>query len=125
MQRWDPAATLLYVALSRSRAKETEMISRRTMLSFLGLGTASALAAPIAIVAASDAEAQTLGMQRRHDRGVGRHDRRMDRRPGGPRTAGAEGQRGAPPRAAPPAARPTPSVGAWAPPPQPRRRPTT
>lgn len=58
------------------------MISRRTMLSFLGLGTASVLAAPIAIVAASDAEAQTLGMQRRHDRRVGRHDRRMDRRVG-------------------------------------------
>ncbi len=58
------------------------MISRRKMFSFLGLATASVLAAPISIVGASDAEAQTLGMQRRHERRVGRHERREDRRTG-------------------------------------------
>ena len=58
------------------------MISRRTMLSFLGLTTASVLSAPVAIVAARDAEAQTIGMQRRHERRVGRHERREDRRVG-------------------------------------------
>ena len=70
-------------APSRSRAtEEALMISRRKMFSFLGLATASVLAAPISIVAASDAEAQTVGMQRRHERRVGRHERREDRRTG-------------------------------------------
>ena len=36
----------------------------------------------MAMVAASDAEAQTTGMQRRHERRVGRHERREDRRTG-------------------------------------------
>ena len=58
------------------------MISRRNMLSFLGLATASVLAVPISRVAASDAEAQTGGMPRRHERRVGRHERREDRRTG-------------------------------------------
>jgi hypothetical protein len=34
------------------------------------------------MVTVPDAEAQTLGMQRRHDRRVGRHERREDRRTG-------------------------------------------
>ena len=58
------------------------MMSRRKMLSFLGLATTTAMAAPISILAASDAEAQTLGMTRRHERRVGRHERREDRRTG-------------------------------------------
>ena len=58
----------------------SEQISRRGMFSLLGLATASILAVPAAVLTSSDAEAQTYGMQRRHERRVGRHERREARR---------------------------------------------
>ena len=60
----------------------SQQITRRGMFSLLGLATASILAAPAAVLTSSDAEAQTYGMQRRHERRVGRHDRRETRRTG-------------------------------------------
>jgi hypothetical protein len=60
----------------------SEQLTRRGMFSLLGLVTASILAVPAAALTSSDAEAQTVGMQRRHDRRVGRHDRREERRTG-------------------------------------------
>ena len=64
----------------------TEMIkseiSRRGVFSLLGLGAALALAAPTAILVASEAEAQTAGMERRQARRTGRHERREARRTG-------------------------------------------
>ena len=57
-----------------------EAISRRKALTLLGLATA-ALAAS-SVVAVPDAEAQTVGMERRQERRVGRHDRRQARRTG-------------------------------------------
>lgn len=59
-----------------------QQLSRRGMFSLLGLATASILAAPAAVLTSSEAEAQTVGMQRRHERRVGRHDRREARRTG-------------------------------------------
>jgi hypothetical protein len=55
------------------------MISRRKALSSLGLATAFGFIALPAMMA-SDAEAQTAGMERRQDRREGRRDRREDRR---------------------------------------------
>jgi len=76
---------------------KVEMISRREAFSLLGLTAALGFAVPIALLTGSDAEAQapapapttapaptggTLGMQRRHERRVGRHERREERRTG-------------------------------------------
>ncbi|MFL5220500.1 MAG: hypothetical protein ACJ8DO_17770 [Microvirga sp.] len=55
-------------------------ISRRKALALFGLATA-ALAAG-SVVAAPEAEAQTVGMTRRQERRGGRHDRRQARRTG-------------------------------------------
>jgi len=55
-----------------------EMISRRTLFWILGLG--AAIGTPVAMLTASDAEAQTPGMERREDRRTNRQDRRDDRR---------------------------------------------
>jgi hypothetical protein len=55
-----------------------EVISRRRLFSVLGVAAAASVAAPMLTL--SDAEAQTLGMERRHERRVGRHERRTDRR---------------------------------------------
>lgn len=60
----------------------SQQITRRGMFSLLGLATASILAVPATVLTSSDAEAQTVGMQRRHDRRVGRHERREERRTG-------------------------------------------
>jgi len=60
----------------------SEQITRRRMFSLLGLAAASTLAVPAAVLTSSDAEAQTVGMTRRHERRVGRHDRRDERRTG-------------------------------------------
>jgi hypothetical protein len=59
-----------------------EMISRRRALSFVGFAAALGLATPVAILAASNAEAQTSGMERRGERRTGRHERRQGRRTG-------------------------------------------
>jgi hypothetical protein len=58
---------------------EWEMVSRRRMFSFLGLAVASGLA-----LRPTDAEAQTSGMERRHERRGGRVERRYERRGGTP-----------------------------------------
>ena len=57
-------------------------ISRRGAFSLLGLGVALGLAAPTAILVASDAEAETAGMERRQARRASRHERREARRTG-------------------------------------------
>ena len=56
-------------------------ISRRTALSLMGVA-ALGLALPATLLTATDAEAQTAGMERRQDRRTGRHDRRDARRTG-------------------------------------------
>ena len=55
-------------------------ISRRTALSLIGVGGALAMALPATILAVSEAEAQTVGMERRQDRREFRQDRREARR---------------------------------------------
>ncbi len=55
---------------------KAEMISRRKALSLIGLAAAFGLAAAPTVLAVSDAEAQTVGMQRRQERREGRHQRR-------------------------------------------------
>jgi hypothetical protein len=58
----------------------SEMMSRRRAFSLLG--AALGLAVPATALIASDAEAQTVGMTRRHGRRTGRHERRNERRTG-------------------------------------------
>ena len=60
----------------------TEVISRRRALSLVGWAAALGLAAPAAVLTASDAEAQTSGMERRQERRTERHERRGERRTG-------------------------------------------
>lgn len=61
---------------------KSELISRRTAFSLLGLPAAFALAVPATVLAVSDVEAQTSGMERRGERRKGRHERRDTRREG-------------------------------------------
>ncbi|XIA64191.1 hypothetical protein ACFIOY_35675 [Bradyrhizobium sp. TZ2] len=61
---------------------KSEMISRRKALSLVGFAAAFGLAAAPTVLTVSDAEAQTVGMERRQDRRTGRHERRDDRRTG-------------------------------------------
>jgi len=58
----------------------SEMISRRKALSLMGLTAAFGLAAAPTVLAVSDAEAETVGMERRQERRAGRHERREARR---------------------------------------------
>ena len=60
----------------------SEMISRRKAISLMGLAAAFGLAAAPTVLAVSDAEAQTVGMERRQERRAGRHERREARRTG-------------------------------------------
>ena len=60
----------------------SQVISRRRALSLMGWAAALGLAAPAAVLMASEAEAQTSGMERRNERRTGRHVRRQDRRGG-------------------------------------------
>jgi len=55
-------------------------ISRRSLVSFLGLVAASSLAILPSALTASDAEAQTVGMARRQTRRVARRTGRYTRR---------------------------------------------
>jgi hypothetical protein len=48
----------------------------------MGLAAAFGLAAAPTVLAVSDAEAQTVGMERRQERRAGRHERREVRRTG-------------------------------------------
>jgi hypothetical protein len=69
-----------------------EAVSRRRVLALFGFSAVLGLAGP-SLLAPSDAEAQTVGMDRRQDRRGGRRDRRENRRDarqvrrGGRRTA--------------------------------------
>ena len=82
---------------------KVEMISRRAVFSLLGLAAAFGFSVPSTLLTGSDAEAQapapapaptaapaptggTMGMQRRHERRTGRHERREERRGGGEAT---------------------------------------
>jgi hypothetical protein len=56
------------------------MISRRRAFSLLGLGAALSTLAPTMMLSASEAEAQTAGMERREGRRTGRQERRETRR---------------------------------------------
>jgi len=65
---------------------KAEMISRRKALSLMGLASAFGLAAAPTVLTVSEAEAQTVGMQRRQERRderrTGRTERREERRTG-------------------------------------------
>lgn len=61
---------------------KSEAISRRRAFSLFGKIAAFALAASTTALTVPDAEAQTVGMERRHERRVGRHERREARRTG-------------------------------------------
>ena len=65
-----------------SEVTVSQVISRRRALSLVGWAAALGLALPAAILTASDAGAQTSGMERRGERRTGRHVRRQDRRTG-------------------------------------------
>ena len=65
-----------------TEAVKTETISRRKALSLFGKGAALGVAAFATALTVSDAEAQTVGMERRHERRTGRHERREERRTG-------------------------------------------
>jgi hypothetical protein len=59
-----------------------EIISRRKAFSLLGLAAALGFAVPTTVLTVSDADAQTVGMERRQERRTGRHERREERRTG-------------------------------------------
>jgi hypothetical protein len=65
-----------------SAITKSEMVSRRKVVSLVGLAAAFGFAAVPTVLAVSDSEAQTLGMERRQERREGRHQRREDRRTG-------------------------------------------
>ena len=58
----------------------SEKISRRGAFSLLGLGAALSFAVPTTVLTMSEAEAQTVGMERRENRRAGRQERRVERR---------------------------------------------
>ena len=60
-----------------SETTKSELISRREAL--LGLAAAFGLATSTTLLT-SDAQAQTVGMERRHERRMGRTERRQERR---------------------------------------------
>ena len=60
----------------------SEAISRRMALSLFGKVAAFAAAASTIVLTVSDAEAQTVGIERRQERRAGRHERREARRAG-------------------------------------------
>jgi hypothetical protein len=57
-----------------------EPVTRRKACSFLGFAAALGFAAPATLLSVTEAETQTVGMDRRQDRRAGRRDRRDDRR---------------------------------------------
>jgi hypothetical protein len=61
---------------------KSEAITRRKALSLFGKGAALGVAAFSTVLTLSDAEAQTVGMERRQERRAGRHERREVRRTG-------------------------------------------
>jgi hypothetical protein len=88
--------------VAMSELAKSEVISRRKVLSLLGLGGALTCVAASALTA-SEADAQTAGMVRRQERRAGRRARRQQRR--AERHERREKRRtGQPPPAAAPAA---------------------
>ncbi len=61
---------------------KSEALSRRKALSLFGKGAAFGIAAFSMELTASDANAQTVGMERRQERRTCRHERREGRRTG-------------------------------------------
>jgi hypothetical protein len=55
-------------------------MSRRAAVAFLGLAAAATLAVPATVLTATNADAQTQGMERRDERRDNRQQRRDDRR---------------------------------------------
>jgi len=62
------------------KLESEEMVSRRGIFSLLGLGAVLGLAVPTTVLMTSEAEAQTVGMERRENRRAGRQERRVERR---------------------------------------------
>ena len=73
---------------------KSELISRRRAFSLLGLTAALGFAVPSTVLTVSDVEAQTVGMERRHERRTGRHERRETRRGGSTEATGTGGSTG-------------------------------
>jgi hypothetical protein len=63
-----------------SERMKLETLSRRSAFSLLGLAAAVSLAVPAAMLTATDADAQTQGMERRDERRTDRQERRTERR---------------------------------------------
>ena len=63
-----------------SEKTNAAMFSRRRVLWLLGVGAPFGLGMPAVVLTASEAEAQTPGMERRQGRRENRRDRRQDRR---------------------------------------------
>lgn len=63
-----------------SKTIGSEVISRRKALSLVGFAAMFGLTASTTVLTVSDAEAQTVGMERRHERRVDRRERRVVRR---------------------------------------------
>ena len=61
-----------------SEKVKSEMISRRGAFSLLGLAAVVSLAVPAAMLTATDADAQTQGMERRDERRGDRQERRTE-----------------------------------------------
>jgi hypothetical protein len=75
---WRQAGRLTVSVARKAKEKHmTDLVSRRSVLMFLGL-SALAVAAPVAVSA--PAEAQSTGTERRQDRRSGRTARRQNRR---------------------------------------------
>jgi len=65
-----------------SETIKLDVISRRKALSLMGLAAMFGLAASSTVLTVSDAEAQTVGMERREERREGRREGRHVRREG-------------------------------------------
>ena len=62
------------------KIKSEMMISRRGTFSLLGLAAAASVVVPATMLIATDADAQTQGMERRDERRGDRQERRTERR---------------------------------------------
>jgi hypothetical protein len=65
------------------KLESEEKVSRRGIFSLLGLGAVVGIAVPTTVLlTTSEAEAETVGMERRENRRGNRQQRRQDRRSG-------------------------------------------
>ena len=65
------------------KLESEEKVSRRGIFSLLGLGAVLGVAVPTTVLlTTSEAEAETVGMERRENRRGNRQQRRQDRRSG-------------------------------------------